>query len=192
MPTDRTIIETADADAIGRAAGLLRAGELVAFPTETVYGLGADATSTTAVEAIFAAKGRPAGNPLISHVADAEADLDHLAGALVAHDQRHRARPGAVHHAEIGMAEPAARDLDQQFAGAGWVQLDLFDADRPAFRVGSRRIGAAQHGGLHHHGVGSSVRDDVGAIERQGRPPGQARERSRIAVTRRSTSSSLL
>ena len=66
-------ILTADTDAIARAAELLRDGELVAFPTETVYGLGADATSAAAVEAIFTAKGRPARNPLIAHVADAEA-----------------------------------------------------------------------------------------------------------------------
>ncbi len=52
------------------AAGLLRAGELVAFPTETVYGLGADASSEPATAAIFAAKDRPAHNPLIVHVAD--------------------------------------------------------------------------------------------------------------------------
>ncbi|MEZ5818319.1 MAG: L-threonylcarbamoyladenylate synthase [Hyphomicrobiaceae bacterium] len=55
---------------IEEAAGLLRAGELVAFPTETVYGLGADATQGRAVAAIYAAKGRPQFNPLIAHVAD--------------------------------------------------------------------------------------------------------------------------
>jgi L-threonylcarbamoyladenylate synthase len=62
--------------AIGHAARLLRAGGLVAFPTETVYGLGADATNENAVAAIFAAKGRPRFNPLIVHVpgvAEAEA-----------------------------------------------------------------------------------------------------------------------
>jgi L-threonylcarbamoyladenylate synthase len=59
--------------AIARAADLLRQGELVAFPTETVYGLGADATNPAAVAAVFAAKGRPAFNPLIVHVADLEA-----------------------------------------------------------------------------------------------------------------------
>ncbi len=53
------------------AAAALRAGRLVAFPTETVYGLGADATSDSAVAAIFEAKGRPRFNPLIAHVADA-------------------------------------------------------------------------------------------------------------------------
>jgi L-threonylcarbamoyladenylate synthase len=58
---------------IARAADLLRAGGVVAFGTETVYGLGADATSDTAVARIFAAKERPRFNPLISHFPDAEA-----------------------------------------------------------------------------------------------------------------------
>src|SRR2546428_7329142 len=53
-----------------RAAAILRSGGLVAFPTETVYGLGADATSADAVRKVFAAKGRPSTNPLICHVAD--------------------------------------------------------------------------------------------------------------------------
>lgn len=55
---------------IREAAVLLQAGGSVAFPTETVYGLGADARSTTAVEAVFAAKGRPSDNPLIVHISD--------------------------------------------------------------------------------------------------------------------------
>ncbi|WP_448189621.1 L-threonylcarbamoyladenylate synthase [Azospirillum sp. sgz301742] len=61
------------APALARAGELLRAGELVAFPTETVYGLGGDATNDRAVAAIFAAKGRPHFNPLIVHVPDAAA-----------------------------------------------------------------------------------------------------------------------
>jgi L-threonylcarbamoyladenylate synthase len=64
---------TPDAAGIAVAVGLLRAGRLVAFPTETVYGLGADATDERAVAAIFAAKGRPHFNPLIVHLADADA-----------------------------------------------------------------------------------------------------------------------
>jgi L-threonylcarbamoyladenylate synthase len=56
--------------AIERAVELLRNGKLVAFPTETVYGLGADATNATAIRRIFAAKGRPSTNPLICHVVD--------------------------------------------------------------------------------------------------------------------------
>lgn len=58
---------------LARAADLLRAGELVSFPTETVYGLGADARQGAAVAAIYAAKGRPSFNPLIAHVASIEA-----------------------------------------------------------------------------------------------------------------------
>jgi L-threonylcarbamoyladenylate synthase len=59
------------AQAIDEAVRLLQEGRLVAFPTETVYGLGGDATNERAVAAIFAAKGRPQFNPLISHVVDA-------------------------------------------------------------------------------------------------------------------------
>lgn len=55
---------------VSLAAALLRRGKLVSFPTETVYGLGADATSSAACGRIFAAKGRPPTNPLIVHVAD--------------------------------------------------------------------------------------------------------------------------
>ena len=68
----------AEPAAIARAAGLLRAGRLVAFPTETVYGLGADATSDAAVAAVYQAKGRAHENPLIVHVA-APADAAHEA-----------------------------------------------------------------------------------------------------------------
>lgn len=63
-------VRTADTDAIEEAGRLIRSGALVAFPTETVYGLGADATNGRAVAAIFEAKGRPRFNPLIVHVPD--------------------------------------------------------------------------------------------------------------------------
>jgi L-threonylcarbamoyladenylate synthase len=66
------ILEATD-EAVAAAAAALRGGALVAFPTETVYGLGADATNARAVAAIFAAKGRPHFNPLIVHVPDIEA-----------------------------------------------------------------------------------------------------------------------
>ncbi|WP_340117404.1 L-threonylcarbamoyladenylate synthase [Pelagibius sp. 7325] len=71
-PRSPEILPPDDA-ALARAAALLRAGGLVAFPTETVYGLGADATSDAAVAGIFAAKDRPQFNPLIVHFTDAEA-----------------------------------------------------------------------------------------------------------------------
>lgn len=70
LVTDRL---TEDAAGIATAAALLRAGRLVSFPTETVYGLGADATDPAAVARIYAAKERPRFNPLIAHLADAEA-----------------------------------------------------------------------------------------------------------------------
>ncbi|MCH7794693.1 MAG: L-threonylcarbamoyladenylate synthase, partial [Proteobacteria bacterium] len=79
-------IRKPDAAAYAEAAGILRDGGLVAFPTETVYGLGADATDDKAVAAIFEAKGRPRFNPLIVHFADAEA-----AAGEVAFDARARA-----------------------------------------------------------------------------------------------------
>lgn len=67
------ILDGRSPDAIGQAAAALAAGRLVAFPTETVYGLGADAGSDAAVAGIFAAKGRPSDHPLIVHVSDAQA-----------------------------------------------------------------------------------------------------------------------
>src|SRR5690242_16646500 len=62
-----------DPSLIARAVEILRAGGLVAFPTETVYGLGADASNPSAVARIFAAKGRPADHPLIVHLGSAAA-----------------------------------------------------------------------------------------------------------------------
>src|ERR1700750_1913120 len=68
-----TAISPASDATVAEAAGKLGAGGLVAFPTETVYGLGADATNAKAVALLYQAKNRPAFNPLISHVADLEA-----------------------------------------------------------------------------------------------------------------------
>lgn len=80
-----------DATGIARAAAMLRAGQLVAFPTETVYGLGADARQGEAVAGIYEAKGRPSFNPLIAHVAD------------------------LAHAEEIGVFNAAARTLAEHF-----------------------------------------------------------------------------
>lgn len=68
-----------DMGEISRAAKLIRAGEVIAFPTETVYGLGADAFNAAAVDKIFLAKGRPAHDPLIVHIAS----VDQLASVTV-------------------------------------------------------------------------------------------------------------
>jgi len=72
---------------ITAAAQALRAGQLVGLPTETVYGLAADATSEMAVARIYAAKGRPSFNPLIVHVSDASG-VDHFASAVPAFAER--------------------------------------------------------------------------------------------------------
>ncbi len=74
-----TLRLAADAAGLARAAALLRQGELVAFATETVYGLGADATNARAVAAIYTAKGRPRFNPLICHYPSAEAAFTDVA-----------------------------------------------------------------------------------------------------------------
>ena len=88
VPAETRLLAS-DAAGLAEAAALLRAGRLVAFPTETVYGLGGDATDPAAVAAIYAAKGRPSFNPLIAHVPEAEAaraqgDFDAAANALAA------------------------------------------------------------------------------------------------------------
>ena len=67
-----------DEEGIRRAGEILKKGGLVAFPTETVYGLGADALDEKASAKIYQAKGRPSDNPLIIHIADWE-DIDRIA-----------------------------------------------------------------------------------------------------------------
>ena len=66
-------ISNCSADVIAKAAQALKDGHLVAFPTETVYGLGADSQSAEAVSKIYKAKGRPADHPLIVHVSSMDA-----------------------------------------------------------------------------------------------------------------------
>jgi len=68
----RTELKIADDNSIKEAAEIIKSGRLVAFPTETVYGLGANALDETAARKIFEAKGRPSDNPLIVHVSDAK------------------------------------------------------------------------------------------------------------------------
>ena len=77
----------ADAEAYAEAGALVRAGEVVAFPTETVYGLGANALNPEAVAKIFAAKGRPQDNPLIVHIARKE-DINELTTGLNANARK--------------------------------------------------------------------------------------------------------
>ena len=67
----QTVVKSVTPESLNEAGEIIRGGGLVAFPTETVYGLGADALNGEAVRGIFAAKGRPGDNPLIVHVSEA-------------------------------------------------------------------------------------------------------------------------
>lgn len=114
--------------AIAEAARLLRSGRLVAFPTETVYGLGADATDGKAVAAIYAAKDRPSFNPLIVHVPETEA-----AAALVAFDARARALAAAFWPGPLTLVLPRRPDCPiAHLASAG---LDSLAVRVPAHPV---------------------------------------------------------
>ena len=91
-----TALLPANAAGVAEAARLLREGALVAFGTETVYGLGADATSARAVAAVFEAKGRPHFNPLICHYPDTQAAFRDVEGGPVAERLAARFWPGPL------------------------------------------------------------------------------------------------
>lgn len=93
---EKNVLREADAAAITEAAALLRDGRLVAFPTETVYGLGADATNGNAVAAIFAAKDRPRINPLIVHVTGIAEAEQHVAFSEAARNLAEAFWPGPL------------------------------------------------------------------------------------------------
>jgi L-threonylcarbamoyladenylate synthase len=186
-------------EAIEEAARLMRAGELVAFPTETVYGLGGDASDETAVARIFAAKGRPRFNPLIVHVPGlAEAE------ALAVFDERARLVvrdfwPGPLslvlpRRPECGLALLASAGLDTVALRAPAhpvAQALLRAAGRPIAAPSANRSGrvsptTAGHvaaelgelvalildGGPCRVGVESAVLDLTGAVPTLLRPGG--------------------
>jgi len=110
----------ADADGIAYAARILRQGGLVAFPTETVYGLGADATNGKAVAGIFAAKGRPRFNPLIVHVRDASEAERHALFSDAARRLAARFWPGA-----LTLVLPRATETLSELVSAGLPTVAL-------------------------------------------------------------------
>ena len=131
-----TTILQPDADGIAQAAALLRQGLLVAFGTETVYGLGADATQGRAVAAIFTAKGRPHFNPLICHYACAADAFAHV-----------QASPAALRLAEAFWPGPLTLVLPRRagcpvdlLAGAG---LDTLAVRVPGHELARRLVQAA-------------------------------------------------
>ncbi len=95
-PNASAFILPAESAAIARAGRVLAEGGLVAFPTETVYGLGGDATSDSAVAAIFKAKGRPSFNPLIAHVCSLEQAAALVEITASAHRLAERFWPGPL------------------------------------------------------------------------------------------------
>ncbi|TCT05598.1 L-threonylcarbamoyladenylate synthase [Aquabacter spiritensis] len=190
------------AAAVREAAGLLFRGGLVAFPTETVYGLGADAGDPRAVAALYAAKGRPAFNPLIAHVPDtaAAAALGHLSDAA----ERLAAAfwPGPL-TLVLPLRDPVAM-CDLARAGLGTlavrvpahpVALDLLRAaGRPIVAPSANRSGhvspteaahvmqdlggridAVLDAGPTEVGVESTILDCTGAVPALLRPGGLAR-----------------
>ena len=123
-----TLILHPTAPEIARAAALLAAGELVAFGTETVYGLGADATNAQAVAKIYAAKGRPSFNPLICHYASARAAFAHVAANETARELAAQFWPGP-----LTLVLPRAENCPVSLlAGAGLETLAVRVPAHPA------------------------------------------------------------
>ena len=190
-------------EAISEAARLLREGELVAFPTETVYGLGADATSEAAVARIFPAKGRPHFNPLILHVpglAEAEplAEFDSRAREAARHFWpgpltlvlRRRAKSGLSLLASAGLDTVALRapahPVAQQLLRAVHRPIAAPSANRSG-RVSPTmaahvvaelgdKVALILDGGATPIGVESTILDLTGAVTVLLRPGGVTQE----------------
>ena len=170
-------IAAAGAAAIARAAALLRAGRLVAFPTETVYGLGGDATNEHAVAAIFAAKARPRFNPLIVHVRDL-AEAERLA---VFNEPAHRAAtqfwPGPLtfvlpRQPFAGLSLLASAGLDTvavRVPAHPVAQALLREAGRPIAAPSANRSGRVSPTEAAH--VADDLGDDVALILDDGPTP---------------------
>jgi L-threonylcarbamoyladenylate synthase len=126
-----TRVLQADSDAIAAAAQALRAGGLVAFPTETVYGLGADARNGEAVARLYAAKGRPRFNPLIAHVGSPEA-----ARRLGRFDAAAETLAAAFWPGPLTLVLP-------KLPGAGIADLALAGLDSVAVRVPAHPVARA-------------------------------------------------
>nr|WP_240908782.1 L-threonylcarbamoyladenylate synthase [Paenibacillus timonensis] len=124
------------AAALKEAAAVLASGGTVAFPTETVYGLGADARNTAAVEAIFAAKGRPSDNPLIVHIAD----MSQLNGLVTEVNETARRLMEAFWPGPLTLVLPVAEGAVSPRVTAG---LSTVGVRMPAHDVALRLIAAA-------------------------------------------------
>lgn len=122
--------------AVGEAAEILASGGTVAFPTETVYGLGADARNTQAVERIFAAKGRPSDNPLIVHIAE----MAQLEGLVTEVNETERRLMEAFWPGPLTLVMPAVPGAVSPRVTAGLATVAV---RMPAHDVALRLIAAA-------------------------------------------------
>lgn len=169
IPTT-SVIRKPDEAALEAAADLLRAGQLVAFPTETVYGLGADATSGEAVARIYAAKDRPRFNPLIAHVATPTEAED-----LAIFDERAKALAHAFWPGPLTLVLPKAPDCpvsDLATAGLDTIAVRVPDHDlarilitlagRPIAAPSANRSGHVSPTTAAH--VAADLRDRVAMI----------------------------
>lgn len=132
----KTILTKADDNSLREAARLIREGGLVGFPTETVYGLGANALDEQAVRSIFAAKGRPGDNPLIVHVSSVEEIEPLIRGGI---SDRARALMDAYWPGPMTLIFPKS-DLIPQAVSAG---LDTVGIRLPAHEVARSLIAAS-------------------------------------------------
>ena len=163
-------VVSADAPGIAAAAKILRDGGLVAFPTETVYGLGADATQGTAVARIFEAKGRPSFNPLIAHIAEAAAVSDFAIPADLFDALARAFWPGPL--TLVMRRKPGSKISDLVSAGGGTIALrcpdspaalDLLGAvGRPLAAPSANRSGSVSPTSAEH--VAASLGDRVDLI----------------------------
>ena len=158
---------------IERAVELLGAGELVAFPTETVYGLGADASAHDAVARIFAAKGRPAEHPVIVHLADA-ADVPHWAREFPSGAQM-LAR--AFWPGPLTLILPRAAHVDDIVTGG----QDSIGLRVPAHPVAHELL--AKFAGRGGHGPSTSLRTGPSTSLRTGLAAPSANRFGRISPT---------
>ncbi|OPH51308.1 threonylcarbamoyl-AMP synthase [Paenibacillus ferrarius] len=150
---------------LAEAAMLLRRGETIAFPTETVYGLGADATNTQAVQRIFEAKGRPSDNPLIVHIADREQLSD-----LVQPDSltdEHRQLMDAFWPGPLTLVLPVQTGGISSLVTAGLATVGVRIPDHPVALELLREAGlpiaapSANSSGRPSPTLASHVRDDL-------------------------------
>lgn len=206
---EATRLLSPDPAGLAEAARLLRAGALVAFPTETVYGLGADATDAQAVARIFAAKDRPRFNPLIAHLPDGasargqgafDGAAERLAeafwpGPLTLVVPAHTgtsvcdlARAGLPSVALRVPASPLARDLlaalGRPLAGPSANRSGRVSPTRPEHVLAdlAGRIAAVLDGGATPVGIESTVVACLGGPPRLLRPGGVTREALRAVL----------